>query len=236
MDCVDIANAPAVDMDVADDAVWSRLRAKLQAGRYTFLFAGPPCRTFSLARLVRPGPPPLRDRAHPYGFPRAQARDRGLRPADFEKIRMDNLLAIRTAEACAILHDLGYGYAVEQPAPWGRRASQAASMFDLQPFADLRGRGARVVVFDQCAYGAQTRKPTQLLYHGADFQQLEARCRHPVVRQQLASGKEVWAAHPPCVGVAPGTGQFATAALAAYPKKLNEDLANIIADYLLAGS
>ena len=34
------------------------------------------------------------------------------------------------------------------------------------------------MVFDQCRYGAPTRKPTQILYQGARFDQLEANCDH----------------------------------------------------------
>ena len=38
-----------------------------------FVFAGPPCRTWSLARQSGPGPPVLRDAEHIYGFPKSQA-------------------------------------------------------------------------------------------------------------------------------------------------------------------
>ena len=233
MDCVDVVNEGAADMDIADDSVWNRIRAKLSDGTYSFLFAGPPCRTFSSALQVRPGPPPLRDKEHPYGFPRAQARQRGLRPADFEKLRVDNLTAVRTAEACTILHDKGYGYAVEQPWP---KDHTVAIMFDLAPFAELQRRGATIVTFDQCRYGAPTAKPTQVLHHGAPFHLLHAQCDHPPAQQRTRDGHQFWAAHPPCVGVITGTGAFATKALAAYPGPLNRRIAAIIKDSLAAAS
>ena len=231
--CVDTVNQDTKDMDITDDAVWSRLKAKIQAGNFHFIFAGPPCRTFSVARQVRPGPPPLRDRQHPYGFPKAQARERGLTPNDLENIRVDNLLAVRTAEACSIMAGLGRGYAVETPARWGDRGEEAASMFDFVQFHDLHKQGAKIVEFDQCRYGADTTKPTQVLYQYARLDQLEKRCTHPPVRHQLPSGKEAWTAHPPCVGVKTKTGDYATKALSAYPGPLNKHIADIIHDSLI---
>ena len=146
--CVDKVNEHAVDRDISDDVTWGRLQAQILGGTFHFIFAGPPCRTFSLARQRRPGPPPLRDRHHPYGFPRSQARERGLTPNDLDKIRMDNLLAVRTAEACSIMLKAGKGFAVEQPALWGSSKEYAVTMFDLQPFIDLKQGGAQIVEFD----------------------------------------------------------------------------------------
>ena len=225
MECVDLVNVGTADMDISDDSVWNRLRAKLIGGIFSFLFAGPPCRTFSSARHVRPGPPTLRDRSHPYGFPKSQARERGLRPGDYDKIRMDNLMAVRTAEACTILHDLGSGYAVEQPWP---RSHAVVSMFDLEPFTELQKRGAKVVVFDQCMYDAHTTKPTQVLYHQARFDLLGARCDHPSTSHTESDGSTTWAPHPPCVGLTAKSGDYVTKGLAAYPGTLNKRIAAII--------
>ena len=233
MDCVDLVNVGTADMDICDDSVWNRLRAKLIGGIYRFLFAGPPCRTFSAARQARPGPPPLRDRSHPYGFPKSQARERGLRPDDYEKIRMDNLMAVRTAEACTILHDLGYGYAVEQPWSW---MDAVVSMFDLDPFTELRKRGASIVIFDQCRYDALTTKPTQVLYYRARFDLLETRCNRPSTAQTAPDGRTRWASHPPCVGFTTKSGEYATKALAAYPASLNKRIAAIVKDSLAYAS
>ena len=227
--CIDTVNVHAKDMDISDDSVWNRIRAKISSGTFQFIFAGPPCRTFSMARQVRPGPPPLRDRQHPYGFPRSQARRRGISTGDLEKVRLDNLLAIRTAEACSIMLRAGKGFAVEQPALWGPGGSNAASMFDLEPFVDLKQRGAKTVEFDQCRYGADTTKPTQLLYFKARFDRMAAKCNHPVVTWQH-EGKEVRAPHRPCVGTKTSNGEFATSALAAYPRELNQVLAYRIAE------
>ena len=57
---VDIINSHLEDQDLVDDAVWTRIKQRLVSGDFSFVFAGPPCRTFSDARLSRPGPPALR--------------------------------------------------------------------------------------------------------------------------------------------------------------------------------
>ena len=215
MDCIDIVNKDSADMDISDDAVWNRLRARIITGYYRFLFAGPPCRTFSLARLVRPGPPPLRDRQHPYGFPKSQAKDRGITPGDLEKLRLDNLLAVRTGEACNIMVDLGLGFVVEQPALWGHRSKDAATMFDLDPFVVLKKRGAKIMVLDQCMYGAETTKPTQLLYFNGRLDRLATTCNHPTVLWRQPEGRDYWAPHRHCVGTKTATGHYATSALSA---------------------
>ena len=213
---VDIVNVDMQGQNALDDATWEELCAEIRNGDYDFLFASPPCRTFSEARTVPPGPPVLRDHTHPYGFPKAEGKRRGLTHADYEKLREDNLLAERTAQACQLSRDAGGGYAVEQPWPW----KGGVSMFDLAPFITLRRNGAQSVVFDQCMHGGDSPKPTQLLYEGAGFEQLEAKCTH-------AQG------HPQVVQRRDRQGEFATKALAAYPPQLNLAIAAVIAEALL---
>ena len=106
-------------------------------------------------------------------------------------------------------------------------------MFDLDPFVTLQKNGAKIVVFDQCRCGAETTKPTQLLYHNARFDRLKARCNHPAVLWQQPQGKEVWAPQRPCVGTKTVAGHYATSALSAYPKGLNVAIAGIIAESMV---
>ena len=222
----DIVNEHMGDQNLLDDATWGRIRRDLLAGVYVALFAAPPCRTFSEVRTKRPGPPPLRDRDYPYGYPRTQAKQRGLSDEHLAMLREDNLLADRTAEACSILHRQQKVYGVEQPHPW----RSAISMFDLEAFAALETQGARRVVFDQCPYGAEVRKPTQILYWGADFGSLYARCDHPVVTQTNEDGRTYQAAHPNLAGRKNDRGEYRTKKLAAYPKQLNKAIAGILSD------
>ena len=222
-DC-DIVNVDFDDQDIADDAAWGRIKAKLQSGYFNFVFAGPPCRTFSASRGHGPGPPILRDCDHLYGYSKSSSLGRGLKPHHFEQIRLDNLLAERTAEACDIMESLGNGYGVEQPIPW----RGAVSMFQFECFLNLIRKGARVVEFDQCMYGAPTRKPTQVLYGNSDFSPLEAHCNHEGVEQQDEHGRIYIAPHPSYVGKKDKDGKYLTSSLAAYPAGLNCKLATLI--------
>ena len=90
-------------------------------------------------------------------------------------------------------------------------------MFDLVEFEDIV-ETARIVVFDQCMNGGITKKPTTILYEGADMHRLEVSCEH------------MPGAHPQSVQVRSEDGNFATAALAKYPSDMNKILAKLIAD------
>ena len=155
-----------------------------------------------------------------YGFPKSQAKPHGLRPEHYEQIRTDNLLAERTAEACAVMHEQGKGYAVEQPLGY---KSGSVSMFDLHCFSELRKRGAEHVDFHQCMFGAVSTKPTRFLYWNGRFDMLASRCDHP---RTVKIGRR-WASHPPLAG-RDEHGNFKTKAASAYPTRLNMWIASII--------
>ena len=223
-DDMDTVNVDEVDQDVLDDSTWRRIKAKLQDGYYDFVFGGPPCKTFSASRNNRPGPPVLRDAAHPYGFPKSKAKLYKLTPQHFEQIRKDNLLAERMAEACDIMRGLGRGYCVEQPVPWGG----AITMFSFESFRKLLRAGAKTSVLDQCMHEGPTRKPTALLYGNCDFSELEASCNHEPSEQVDSKGNTYMSPHPSYVGEKADDGSYLTQELAAYPAELNCKMATII--------
>ena len=228
----DIVNVNLEDQDLLDDAVWARIRARIWAGEFDFTFAGPPCRSFSESRSYGPGPPVVRDSDHLYGFPKSQARERGLGPKDFEQIRTDNLFAERAAEACSIMDSWGRGYGVEQPTPW----RSAVTMFSFECFQKLIAAGAKMVYFDQCMYDGPTRKPTTILYKNVDFSGLAVQCNHPKVEQWDNKGHKYMAAHPSYVGKKDSSGAFITGSLSAYPTKLNVRLATLINETIIHGN
>ena len=175
-------------------------------------------------RSSGPGPPVLRDAQHLYGYPKSEAKWRNLQHPHFERIREDNLLAERTAEACDIMDGHKRPYAAEQPEPWGG----AVCMFEFDSFKNLKTKGAKTVAFDQCRYGAPCKKPTVIIYNYGDFDELECRCDHPAALQQDKDGSTYWAPHPSYVGRKDESGKYATNALSAYPKRLNKKLAYIL--------
>ena len=211
-DEADILNEHLDDQDILDDAVWGRVRQRLAADVYGHVFASPPCRTFSELRGFGPGPVILRDWDYPYGFPKSHGRSRGLDHKDFELIRTDNLLAERTAEACSLVYSLGGSYGVEQPFPW----KGSVHMFVFASFKELVGQGARLTIFDQCRYGADVKKPTQILFNGLDLSSLDLNCNHDYAHRSYAGVRDN------------RTGKFASSALSAYPAVLNTQLAKLI--------
>ena len=219
----DITNTHLEDQDILDDSVWLRIKNKLLAGIFAFLFGSPPCRTFSPARGSGPGPPVLRDVDYVYGYPKSQSWRR-LEHHHYERIREDNLLAERTAEACAIMDSWGRGYAVEQPEPWGG----AVSMFEFDSFKKLRAAGGKLVHFHQCPYEAPCTKPIIIFHKIADCSSLELYCDHEAVWQTRNDGSYYMAPHPSYVGKKDSKGAYLTSHLSAYPAKLNCKLAAII--------
>ena len=222
-DC-DTVNLDDVDQDILDDSTWLRIKARLRDRYYDFVFAGPPCRTFSASRGAGPGPPVLRDAGNLYGYSKSCGAQLGLQAHHFEQIRKDNLLAERTAEACDIMQALLKGFCVEQPVPWGG----AVTMFSFSSFQSVINKGACIIEFDQCRHGGLTKKPTALLFGNSDFSSLAATCDHPSTEQMDEWGSVYWAPHPSYVGRKDDKGNYLTGSLAAYPAELNCLLATII--------
>ena len=54
--------------DLSNAVLWDKIKALLSQGNAVLLMS-PPCDTWSRVRHARPGPPPLRSLAHPWGFP-----------------------------------------------------------------------------------------------------------------------------------------------------------------------
>eukprot|EP00969_Alexandrium_andersonii_P271383 11994916-Alexandrium_andersonii.AAC.1 len=74
--------------------------------------------------------------------------------------------------------------------------------------------GVRVVNFDQCQHGADTVKPTRLIYFGVDFSSLLARCQHGRGAHRVLRGKDA-------------RGGYRTKAAAAYTRELCFALARL---------
>ena len=218
--------------DLTDDTVWGPIEERLQRGMYAAVFASPPCKTYSTARRIRPGPPVLRTTQYPLGIPRNKAKEFGLSDEHFVEIQTDNLLAARAAEACRLQHDTGGAVGVEQPA---KMDEDHATMFERDDFAALRRHCSfEMVEVDQCMYGAETRKPTTLLCYGINFQPVAASCNHPVdwqwYKPVVGKGKWIRASHPPIAGCKADDGRWATAPKAQYPTEFNKELAKHISD------
>ena len=148
-----------------------------------------------------------------------------LRPSEKEEVRKANVLLSRTAEACERIHAAGGGFSFEQPAP----VRGKPTAFEAPIIRELRkATGARFAIFDQCEYGAETTKPTAVLYHRGAFCLLRKRCSHPVRDWRSPDGSTHRGAHPRLWGNRQAGG-WATKRSAAYPEELCRELAKCIA-------
>lgn len=219
IDCRDFDTVNGPDQNLACDITWQQVLALLREPGCLGAVMGPPCNTFSHARTVAPGPPPLRTSEHPYGLP-------GLTPSQKEQVRTANLLAARSAEAATLLHGAGKSFVIENPERWSPQSPSIWALEEMQRVAALPG--VCTLHFDQCTVGAPARKPTTLLYYRLDLRRLQARCTHPVREWRNPDGSMHRGAHPRTVQ-RQVDGQWATKALAAYPARLNQVLAEALA-------
>ena len=157
--------------DVLDLAVWETIMAIIAARLVFLLHCGTPCNTFTAARKDDGGPPPLRSRDAPLGLPGLSWQNQAL-------VFMGNLFLIRTCEACTLVFNLGGNFTIENPL---LSLMWATTMMD-QLVHDTR---ALAVDFDQCAFGAPSKKPTRLLCSAEHFEVLQVLCPGGHVHESL---------------------------------------------------
>ena len=118
-------------------------------GAIIYAHFGTPCNTFSSARKEDGGPPPLRDVHHPDGIP-------SLTGDLWFTTFLGNLFRDRTCEACFVLVLLGADFSIENPL--------SSLIWETPLMISLLCR-ARAFVrdFDQCAFGAPSKKPTRMM-------------------------------------------------------------------------
>eukprot|EP00969_Alexandrium_andersonii_P270859 11972091-Alexandrium_andersonii.AAC.1 len=94
-----------------------------------------------------------------------------LTPDEHEQVRLGTYFALQSIRLAKECVHLGVGFAIDNSEPF-RVLGQlpACSLFYLREMVHLSlVPGVRVVNFDQCQHGADTVKPTRLIYFGVDF-------------------------------------------------------------------
>ena len=106
-------------------------------------------------------------------------------------------------------------------------------MLDREDFKALRATGFKSTILDQCRFGAETAKPTELFASWIDFADLACTCNHPkqwIWWPKSGGGKWILSPHPLKVGCKSDDGQdWATKEQQAYPDEFNAALAERIA-------
>ncbi len=153
---LDIVYGPKGDLtDPQNLGFW---RHRIRTGLVIAVVAGPPCETWSTARFVDGGPPPLRSRDAPWAKP-------GLSIFQLRQLDLSNRLL-----HVAILFTLdvlvaGGAAVLEHPALTSLHELHLAPSIWLLPYIQvlLAHTHVRTCSFDQCSLGAPARKPTTLL-------------------------------------------------------------------------
>ncbi len=159
---VDITVCVAVPtpFDVVDAQSWTFFMEIIWLGAVWFAHFGTPCNTYSAARKDDGGPPPLRSHQFPDGLPT-------LTGDLLDQVFLGNLFKERTCEACSALVNVGGHFSIENP---------LGSLLWATPQMVSFAKWARAlsVDFDQCAFGAPSKKPTRLMFSHQIFQQVMA--------------------------------------------------------------
>jgi hypothetical protein len=146
---ITISTSVPVSVDVVDLTMWHRIMFVIKMGVVLFLHCGTPCNTFTSARKLDGGPPPLRSQAWPFGLPELSADNEAL-------VMLGNIFLFRTAEACLCVFQFGGNFSIENP---------LLSLMWVTPTVQqlIHETRALMLDFDQCAFGAPSVKPTHLL-------------------------------------------------------------------------
>ena len=208
--------------DMTDEDFVKKLRMSIKNREVDMLLVTPPCNTHSRARHAnRAGPPPLRSKRYPMGFPWLRAK---LKKA----VELGNYFMRTTWTLCMDAFDAGIPYLTEHPEDLGATADGElpASLWGTQGTLDLAAATDAVTcAFFQCPFGATSSKPTRVLttltlrkpryrvkiYEGWPKFSKKGRYLGPLPKKCPHPFK-----HVPLIGVKP-QGGFNTTPAAAYP-------------------
>lgn len=157
--------------DLLSEQVYERLQHMIKQGKIRALVAAPPCSTYSVARFLPGGPPPLRTYEHPDGLPLDEIPNQ-----HHNELRAANEIAKRTCHLANLIHEHGGQFVIENPAPrhckellggqlYYKATGNHGSLWTTTPVLRLAKRTkARLVTFAYCMLGHQAQKYTSLLY------------------------------------------------------------------------
>ena len=207
--------------DLASDASLAFWRNQVLCGRVFGAGGGPPCETFTIARMFGQGPRQVRSEEDLTGLPYLTAREwrQVLIGTRLVQFIVDILYLLARTGGCGFCEHPQYPVWCADKAP--------CSIWTLAPIKKLRQlQCVSAVSFDQCVLQAPIRKPTTLiLVRLWDF-------RSEVLRAgrggRCAHGRN---AHEPLIGK-DASGMFRTARAKVYPPRMNWALGQAVARYV----
>ena len=201
--------------DVLSRHVKSRLRHLIQHRRLRLLWIGIPCGSFSRARRGKKGgggwPPPLRGDSPPdiFGLPHLSEKDQ-------QRVRIGNRLAKEMCVLIKLCIRCKVPVVVENPS--------LSRLFLFPALRKLISKSSGNIVFHQCQYGSNFKKPTRLVAWNFDISSL---CKVCTGSAKLCSLSHL--PHTPLVGTK-GKEGFWTAVASAYPEALCRRVASVVSD------
>eukprot|EP00438_Fugacium_kawagutii_P003547 Skav202733 [mRNA] locus=scaffold1326:199520:202634:- [translate_table: standard] len=157
----DILRSPQHDLSRSE--VVDPLLQRIRAGDFDAVFMSPPCNTWSRAVHSNPrGPKPVRNKAHPRGFPWAEGKFKEL--AELGNILVDVCFTI-----CNLACSKKVLRMAEHPEDLGASVDSCgrpvfpASIWQLPELFALLQQGWHSVAFFQCQFDVDRLKPTRLL-------------------------------------------------------------------------
>lgn len=155
---LDLLRSPQHDITVAD--FWQSILARIRLGEWRVVLMTPPCNTHSRARNAnRYGPPPVRSKLYPYGFPWLTGKLK-------KEVELANSFVEQTIEACRAASLAQSAYFIEHPEDLGATVDnqQPASIFALEELHKLaQETGAVTAAFHQCPWNSLSQKPTRVV-------------------------------------------------------------------------
>ena len=206
--------------DLTDPSARRFWTDQLHKGQIIGVGGGPSCETWSAARYLPNGPPPVRSYLDPWGLPnlsRSASKQVTVGSA-LVQFLLDMLVLAARRGLCGFLEHPAYAHWLmhkQPPSVWTLRAFRCMARLQC----------CRIVTFDQCIFGLRAVKPTTLmLLRLSTFADIVAtkghrgRCNHPGGHQPLC-GHQV-------------DGEFATARAKVYPRAMNCALALAVSRFL----
>ena len=142
-----------------DEGFWSAIKEKIRTGFYAALIVSPPCHTHTRARQNKSnGPPPIRSRTYPWGFPWLS----GPRKAKLDEANQLLRVAFEALEEATKAH---VPYIFEHPEDLGwHRGGTPASVWQLPELKAIAEQGnAMRRAVHQKDFGTPYLKPTGFL-------------------------------------------------------------------------
>ena len=163
---VDIARRAEDDLSLPERQ--EQIINSIRNGEWDAVICTPPCSTWSRVRAANfRGPPPLRDRNYPWGYPWVKAKYE-------QELKLGNTLVeftIRVVQVVQEIEDkLRPFLLVEHPEDLGTVVREEdgaylypAAIWQLKEVRDMVDDKVFTVAINQCCWGADWRKPTRLL-------------------------------------------------------------------------